>query len=65
MQFIDESCIVFDDEEENKLEYTELHNKFKQLVDSLLAAHLLEVLALPYEFCFWDDVCNSRWSITT
>merc|ERR1719352_186251 len=43
MQFIDENCMVFDDEEENKLEFTELHNKFKQLVDSLLAAHLLEI----------------------
>jgi len=26
MSFIDENCIVFDNEEENKLEYTTIHN---------------------------------------
>lgn len=25
MQFLDENCIVFDSEEENKLEYTGIH----------------------------------------
>lgn len=26
MSFIDEHCLVFDDEEENKLEFTKIHN---------------------------------------
>lgn len=26
MSFIDEYCTVFDDEEENKLEFTKIHN---------------------------------------
>ncbi len=26
MMFLDENCIIFDQEEENKLEYTEIHN---------------------------------------
>ena len=26
MQFIDDNCIVFDNEEENKFSYTEIHN---------------------------------------
>jgi len=26
LEFIDEHCIYFDDEEENKLEYTGVHN---------------------------------------
>ena len=26
IQYIDENCIVFDNEEENKLEYTNIHN---------------------------------------
>jgi len=26
MDFIDENCIVFEDEEENRLEYTDVHN---------------------------------------
>lgn len=25
MQFLDENCIVFDNEDENKLEYTSIH----------------------------------------
>jgi len=42
-QFVDEQCIIFEDQEENKLEYTECHNEFRQLIDNLLAAHLLEL----------------------
>ena len=36
--FIDDHCIAFagDAEEENSLEFTEIHNKFKLLVDSKL-----------------------------
>jgi hypothetical protein len=26
MSFLDEHCLVFDTEEENKLEYTQIHN---------------------------------------
>lgn len=26
MSFLDENCLVFDTEEENKLEYTQIHN---------------------------------------
>jgi len=26
MSFLDENCIVFDTEDENKLEYTQIHN---------------------------------------
>ena len=29
MGFIDEACVVFDGEEENKFEHTEIHEKFK------------------------------------
>jgi len=28
MSFLDENCIVFDTEDENKLEYTTIHNVF-------------------------------------
>ena len=34
MSFLDEYCIIFDNEEENKLEYTSIHNQFKNLVDT-------------------------------
>jgi len=26
MSFLDENCLVFDNEEENRLEYTSIHN---------------------------------------
>ena len=47
MSFLDEKCIAFDGEDENKLEFTTIHNvsffytitllkEFKKLVESLL-----------------------------
>lgn len=38
--FVDGNCAVFEDKEENRLEYTLIHNAFKGLVDELLDAHL-------------------------
>eukprot|EP00930_Biecheleria_cincta_P002778 TRINITY_DN103777_c0_g1_i1.p1 TRINITY_DN103777_c0_g1~~TRINITY_DN103777_c0_g1_i1.p1 ORF type:complete len:484 (+),score=128.44 TRINITY_DN103777_c0_g1_i1:56-1507(+) len=55
-QFVDEQCIVFDNEEENKLEYTQCHNEFKQLIDSLLAAHLLEISVSRDQF---EQFCHT------
>ncbi|GFR48660.1 hypothetical protein Agub_g10615, partial [Astrephomene gubernaculifera] len=40
MSFIDERCMIFTPEEENKLEYTTIHNDFKELVDRLLTDFL-------------------------
>eukprot|EP00928_Gymnodinium_smaydae_P078218 TRINITY_DN6197_c0_g2_i1.p1 TRINITY_DN6197_c0_g2~~TRINITY_DN6197_c0_g2_i1.p1 ORF type:complete len:544 (-),score=195.32 TRINITY_DN6197_c0_g2_i1:85-1716(-) len=48
--FIDEHCGVFEDMEENKLEYTPIHNAFKQLVDDLLTAHLVELSVTAEQF---------------
>lgn len=49
--FIRENCTKYDNfQEENKHEYVEVHNEFKNLVDSLLTAHLLEVDLDPEEF---------------
>lgn len=42
-KFVDDNCGIFEDAEENKLEYTLVHNGFKQLVDDLLVAHLVEM----------------------
>ncbi|XP_040285640.1 cilia- and flagella-associated protein 36 isoform X4 [Bufo bufo] len=38
--FIERQCSVFDDEEENKLSYTEIHNEYKILVEKLIQEHL-------------------------
>ncbi|CAG9460702.1 unnamed protein product [Pedinophyceae sp. YPF-701] len=40
MTFVDEKCVVFQDEEENALEYTQLHQEFKDVVDGLLTTFL-------------------------
>jgi len=40
MSFIDENCIVFDNEDENKLAYTDIYSAFKDMVDMLLEMHL-------------------------
>ncbi len=54
LEFIDEHCIVFDEEDENKLEYTAIHNvfitlylnyiqKFKLVVDKKLEKFVAEL----------------------
>jgi hypothetical protein len=49
-EFVDQQCQMFDDAEENKLEYTICHNDFKRLIDDLFTAHLLEVSVTPDQF---------------
>ena len=36
--FIDENCIVFDSEEENKMEYTSIFNLFREMVEHRMTA---------------------------
>ena len=49
--FVAEKCMLFDTlEEEMKHEYMECHQEFGGLVESLLAAHLLEVDITPEDF---------------
>ncbi|GBG29305.1 Cilia- and flagella-associated protein 36 [Hondaea fermentalgiana] len=43
MTFIDETCAIFDNEEENKLSHTQAHSDFKELVERLLTQHLTDV----------------------
>ena len=43
MSFLDHHCIIFDNEEENKLEYTPVHNEFKNLVEDLIGCLLAEL----------------------
>ena len=47
MGFIDEHCVIFDGEEENKLEFTDIHEQFKSLVETLLSEFLAEVGIVP------------------
>ncbi|CAD8144960.1 unnamed protein product [Paramecium octaurelia] len=34
--FLDEHCIIFDDEEENKIVYQEIHKKFKNMIEAMM-----------------------------
>lgn len=40
MSFIDEHCLVFDDEEENKLEFTKIHNVSDAIANPNLVARI-------------------------
>lgn len=59
MSYIDEHCVVFDSEDENKLEYTPIHKNFKKLVDDLLEGLLAE-LGVPPETFF--EACSKAGS---
>jgi hypothetical protein len=43
MSFLDEHCIIFDTEEENKLEYTPIHQDFKSIVEDLIGELIAEL----------------------
>lgn len=42
VSFIEENCIIFDNEEENKLEFTSVHKEFIKIVDDLLCELMAE-----------------------
>mmetsp|Transcript_20181 Transcript_20181/g.14617 ORF Transcript_20181/g.14617 Transcript_20181/m.14617 type:complete len:81 (-) Transcript_20181:977-1219(-) len=50
VNFIEDNCLVFDDDDENKLEYTTVHKKFKDLVDSQLEEYMNEIGIPATEF---------------
>ncbi|XP_003417645.1 cilia- and flagella-associated protein 36 [Loxodonta africana] len=43
LDFVEQKCEVFDDEEESKLTYTEIHQEYKDLVEKLLESYLKEI----------------------
>ena len=50
MSFLDEYCIIFDNEDENKLEYTPIHNQFKNTVEELIGCLLAELGVTQEQF---------------
>lgn len=55
MCFIDEHCASFDAEDENKFEYTELHQQFRDVVEVVLGDNLAEIGLTATDFA---DVCE-------
>lgn len=45
---MDQNCVVFDNEEENKLEYTAIHKRFKEML-GLLFDSMMEEVGLEQE----------------
>ncbi len=50
MDFVDEKCFVFEDEEENKLIYTEIHREFCEHIEALINSNLGELGVTPEMF---------------
>eukprot|EP00118_Oscarella_pearsei_P007747 m.38677 g.38677 ORF g.38677 m.38677 type:complete len:372 (+) comp32626_c0_seq1:225-1340(+) len=50
LNFIEQNCIVFDTEEENKFSYTEIHQNYAKMVESLLESYLEDLKITPEQF---------------
>uniref|UniRef100_A0A3Q0RRA3 Cilia- and flagella-associated protein 36 n=1 Tax=Amphilophus citrinellus TaxID=61819 RepID=A0A3Q0RRA3_AMPCI len=57
--FMENKCTVFDDEDENKLSYTEIHEQYKKLVEKLLENYMQEVGINEQQFL---DACTSPFA---
>ncbi|XP_035519248.1 cilia- and flagella-associated protein 36 isoform X2 [Morone saxatilis] len=57
--FMENKCTVFDDEDENKLSYTEIHVQYKKLVEKLLDNYMQEVGINEQQFL---DACTSPFA---
>ncbi|XP_067421277.1 cilia- and flagella-associated protein 36 [Emydura macquarii macquarii] len=56
LEFVEQKCAVFDEEEESKLSYTEIHQEYKALVEKLLEGYLKEVGINEEKF---QEACSS------
>ncbi|XP_005385828.1 PREDICTED: cilia- and flagella-associated protein 36 [Chinchilla lanigera] len=56
LDFVEQKCEVFDDEEESKLTYTEIHQEYKELVEKLLEGYLKEIGINEDQF---QEACTS------
>ncbi|XP_077586546.1 cilia- and flagella-associated protein 36 [Stigmatopora nigra] len=57
--FMEHKCTVFDDEDENKFAYTEIHQQYKTLVEKLLENYMQEVGINEQQF---SEACTSPFA---
>ncbi|KAL0964525.1 hypothetical protein UPYG_G00325170 [Umbra pygmaea] len=57
--FMENKCTVFDDEDENKLTYTEIHQQYKDLVEKLLETYMQDVGISEQQFL---EACSSSFA---
>jgi hypothetical protein len=69
LSFVDENCIIFDSEEENKLQFMTVHREFINLVDNVLRERLLEFGISEKEFSYaclkFSETCKKSNSTRT
>ena len=58
MDFVDEKCFVFDNEEENKFIYTDIHHEFREHIEALISSNLGELDITPE--MFFESCQNGR-----
>lgn len=63
--FMENKCSVFDDEDENKLTYTEIHQQYKQLVERLLENYMQEVGITEEQFLEASSALTSNKTLQT
>lgn len=56
MNFVDEHCFVFDDDEENKFVYTDIHKDFRSNIEALISTNLGEVCTLVMQCIFFSYI---------
>ena len=59
MDFIDNKCEIFDNEEENKFEYSTVHSEFRDMIETLIVSNLGE-LGVSAEM-FFEACQNGRF----
>uniref|UniRef100_A0A4W5LRT4 Cilia- and flagella-associated protein 36 n=1 Tax=Hucho hucho TaxID=62062 RepID=A0A4W5LRT4_9TELE len=57
--FMENKCTVFDEEDENKLTYTDIHQQYKHLVEKLLETYMQEVGINEQQFL---EACSSPFA---
>jgi len=65
MNFIDDKCIQFDNADENKLEYTMVHQSFVELIDQTLGTFLTRLGISEEEFVEACEKARSSRSINS
>ena len=60
LSFIEENCLIFDSEEENKFEYTKIHQAFKDLFEKLFAEMIKDIGISEEDFVKSCEVAYGR-----
>lgn len=60
ISFVEENCVIFENTEENRLDYTEVHTNFKRLVESRLEAYIQDLGISQSDFVMAQQQASKR-----